>query len=258
MVVAREYGDLWNFGFCLGALDGKHIMIRKPACSGSQFFNYKHFFPIVLLAVVDAQYRFLFCDVGSQGRCSDAGVFAESDLNVALQDNILNIPDKSKLPGTDIMFPYCLIADEAFPLREYLLKPYPQRNLTKAQRIFNYRISRARRCVENAFGIMANRFRVFLSAICLRPEKVDAIVLASCALHNMLRTVAPNRYTVVTDDNQDGRATPGTAATANANLPQARVSGRRSSTQAAKQYRDVLCDYFSSPQGSVEWQESMI
>ena len=254
--VAHNYGEEWNFGLCLGAIDGKHIMIRKPACSGSMYFNYKHFCSVILLAVCDAHYKFLFCDVGSQGRCSDAGVFAESDLNLALQDNIINIPKENKLPGTDIMFPYCFVADEAFPLREYIMKPYPQRQLNKQQQVYNYRISRARRCIENAFGILANRFRVFLQPICVRPSKVKKIVMACCCLHNMLRTVAPNSYTVVTDDNVDtGAARPGTPV---GNLPPARVSGRRTSTQAAKNYRDILCAYFNSEEGKVDWQENMI
>ena len=263
MRIADEYLELWEFPNCLGSLDGKHIMIRKPSCSGSKFFNYKHFCSIILLALVDANYKFLFCDVGSQGRCSDAGVFLESDLNIALEHNILNIPHQNKLPGTNVDFPYCLISDEAFPLREYILKPYPQRNLTKKQRIYNYRICRARRCVENAFGIMANRFRVLLNHICVKPSKVDAIVLACCSMHNMLRTLKPSTYTVPDDtvdhdDLANSIDAPGSSQASVTNLPQARVSGRRSSTQTAKQNRDLLCDYFNSPVGAVPWQNDMI
>lgn len=263
MRIADEYLELWEFPNCLGSLDGKHIAIRKPSCSGSKFFNYKHFCSIILLALVDANYKFLFCDVGSQGRCSDAGVFAESELNVALEQNILNIPGEQNLPGTNVKFPFCVISDEAFPLREYILKPYPHRNQTRNQRIYNYRICRARRCVENAFGIMANRFRVLLNPICVRPSKVDAIVLACCSLHNMLRTIKPNTYTVpevsVGEDDvatsTDGNDTSQGSACI---LPQARVSGRRTSTQTAKQNRDILCDYFNSAIGAVPWQDEMI
>ena len=263
MTIANEFKEVWNLPQCLGALGGKHISIRKPACSGSKFFNYKHFFSIILLAVCDAQYRFLFCDIGSQGRCSDAGVFAESELNVALQQNLLNIPEEQELPGTDIKFPFFLVADEAFPLREYLMKPYPQRKLSKEKRICNYRISRARRCVENAFGIMANRFRVLLNPICLKPDKVDGIVLACCALHNMLRTVVPTRYTALDDETCEGlppsnRSATTASTSTSQRLTPARVSGRRSSTQAAKELRDTLCDYLNSDAGSVAWQHNMI
>ena len=74
------------------------------------------------------------------------------------------------------------------------MKPYPQQHLSREKRIFNYRLSRARRVVENALGILANRFRVFLTTINLSPENVEKIVVASCALHNYLRTNTGARY----------------------------------------------------------------
>ena len=251
VAVAKEFYDLWNFPLCLGALDGKHIAIRKPTGSGSKFYNYKHFCSVILLAVCDANYKFLFIDIGSQGQCSDGGVFRESDLKEAIERNLLNIPDNDNLPGTNTKFPYCLIADEGFPLRDYLMKPFPHRKLPKPQKIYNYRVSRARRCVESGFGIMANRFRVFLNPICLSPTKVDCIVQACCSLHNMLRTIAPTRYTVV-DDNTNVLAQPSGAI-----MQPARVSSRRSASQSAKRYRDILCDYFNGI-GAVEWQDKMI
>ena len=163
----------------IGALDGKHVKIRQPACSGSKFFNYKHSFSIVLLVLADANYKFLFVDVRSQGRCSDGGIFHESDLKKALDSNAVNIPEPQPLTGRTEPFPFVVLADDAFPLKFNLMKPFPQRNLTREQRIFNYRLSRSRRCIENAFGIMSNRFRVMLNPICLPPAKVDFTVLAA-------------------------------------------------------------------------------
>lgn len=133
------------------------------------------------------------------------------------------------------------------------MKPYPHRNLTAEQRRYNYRLSRARRCVENAFGILANRFRVLLNPICLAPDKVDKVVLAACALHNMLRTISPNKYVCPPEDvfyagKKSGKVTPN-------RLAKAVVTSRRSATQSAKQYRDHLCQYFSGPEGAVSWQD---
>ncbi|KAL1277301.1 hypothetical protein QQF64_023974 [Cirrhinus molitorella] len=78
------------------------------------------------------------------------------------------------------------VGDEAYPLRTDLMKPYPFRQLDHSQRVYNYHLSRARRVVENAFGILANRFRVFRSTILLHPDSVTKTTLASVCLHNFL------------------------------------------------------------------------
>ncbi len=77
----------------------------------------------------------------------------------ALEENRLHLPEPDALPGTQTAVPYMVIADDAFPLKTNLQKPYPHRNLSQEKRIYNYRLSRARRVSENAFGILANRFR---------------------------------------------------------------------------------------------------
>ena len=66
-------------------MDGKHIAIRKSAQSGSYYYNYKRTFSVVLLAVVDADYKFLFVDIGTNGKASDGGVFKNSVLSTALE-----------------------------------------------------------------------------------------------------------------------------------------------------------------------------
>ena len=132
------------------------MLIKPPSNSGSYYFNYKHSFSVVLLAVVDADYKFLYIDVGCNGRISDGGVFRNSTLSTALEQNTLNIPPPKPLPGKTQPIPYMIVADDAFPLKEYIQKPYSQIGLTIEKRIFNYRLSRARRIVENAFGILVN------------------------------------------------------------------------------------------------------
>uniref|UniRef100_A0A3P9HJ23 DDE Tnp4 domain-containing protein n=1 Tax=Oryzias latipes TaxID=8090 RepID=A0A3P9HJ23_ORYLA len=121
---ARRFHERWNFPNCLGAMDGKHIFIQTPANSGSLYFNYKGTFSVVLLAVVDADYRFLVVDVGSYGSNSDGGIFANSVLGKALRDGTLNVPPPSELPGAPELgkVNHVIVADEAFPLKPYLLR----------------------------------------------------------------------------------------------------------------------------------------
>ena len=83
------------------------------------------------------------------------------------------------------------------------MKPFPHLSLEVDKRVYNYRLSRARRVVENAFGILANRFRIFLTPIALPPVTVEQIVLETCSLHNMLRTEIGPAYFVALADRED-------------------------------------------------------
>ncbi|KAJ8981185.1 hypothetical protein NQ317_014829 [Molorchus minor] len=96
------------------------------------------------------------------------------------------MPKDEVLPQTDVYAPYVLVGDEAYPLKRYLLKPYPRQNLTDEQRIFNYRLSRARRCVECAFGILVAKWRCLKTELQVNPEHVDIIVQCVCLLHNIV------------------------------------------------------------------------
>lgn len=113
--ITRGFSSKWQFPHCLGAIDGKHIFIQPPAKSGSLFYNYKSRFSITLMTVVDANYRFIYASAGTQGRVSDARVFAHSDLREAMNTGTLNFPPVDTLPGTDIVMPYVLVGDEASP-----------------------------------------------------------------------------------------------------------------------------------------------
>ena len=58
--VAKEFEEKWQFSNCAGAINGKHVPLINSFNSGSTYFNYKSFFSIVLLALVDADYKFLY------------------------------------------------------------------------------------------------------------------------------------------------------------------------------------------------------
>lgn len=159
---AEDFEIMWNFPNCIGALDGKRILLEAPANSGSLFYDYKQQFSLVLLAVVDARYKFTYIDVGANGRQSDAGVYNKSTISDALERNTLNIPGPRKLPNSNLLTPFVVVADDAFALKTYMLKPYAGKVSDDIpSRIFNYRLNRARRIVENAFGILSSKWRVY-------------------------------------------------------------------------------------------------
>ncbi|KAB0804600.1 hypothetical protein PPYR_01570, partial [Photinus pyralis] len=192
----------WNFPLCLGSIDRKYINFRAPRSAGSYFYNYKGDHSIVLLAVADANYKFLYVDVGVNGRVSDGGVYSESSLKLAIDRGKLNLPTDECLPDQDIPIPYTFIADDAFPLSKRIMKPFNNRGLTNDKRILNYRLSRARRVVENAFGILANRFRILLNTINLSPDKVELITLTCCVLHNFLLSKNPKYKKIAINNNK--------------------------------------------------------
>nr|CAH7732410.1 unnamed protein product [Callosobruchus chinensis] len=200
--IADDFMQKWNFPNCVGAIDGKHVNLKAPANSGSLNFNYKHSHSIVLLGLADANYQFTYINVGSAGRNSDGGVYVNSRLSKALESRRRPVPY------------VVMVADDAFALKPYMLKPLAFKNQGVAERIFNYRLSRARRITENVFGIVPARFRVLRRNIELSEQKATQIVCAVCVLHNFIMSrkqsalaYAPNGTFDV--DNEDGTITPG-------------------------------------------------
>ncbi|KAJ8913272.1 hypothetical protein NQ315_012890 [Exocentrus adspersus] len=157
LMISKEFQTKWDIPNTIGVLDGKHIVFRAPRAAGSKYYNYyKQTNSIVLLALVDAK---------------DGGVFRQSTLSRAIAQNYLNIPENKSLPGRQKPVPCVILGDAAFPLSEHILKPNSLRNITREERIFNYRLSRGRMIIECTFGMLANRFRVFLTTINLSAEK---------------------------------------------------------------------------------------
>ena len=77
-----------------------------------------------------------------------------------------------------------ILGDEAYTLLSYLMGPYPRKQLTKSRRLFNYRLSKGRRVVESAFGILAGKWRMLNKPIETSPDMADRIVKCICVLHN--------------------------------------------------------------------------
>ena len=251
--VADLFYKRWNFPNCLGAIDGKHCRIRVPPQTGSLFYNYKKFFSIVLMAVVDADYKFLYINTGAQGKTADGGVWntcclgkdldRDHDPGNAGQPKKVPLPAPRPFPGDDQPMPFAFLCDDAFALSSYMQKPFAHRQLTRAERIYNYRLSRARRVVENAFGIMANRWRVLLTTMCLKPDRAEKVVNACCSLHNWLRVKKPT-YTnrlIDREDPQTRQMIPGQWH-GDVALRSLETMRSRNAKQAAKSQRQYTCE----------------
>lgn len=232
--IVHEFGIRHQFWNTVGSLDGKHIAITKPDNSGSLYYNYKGFFSIVLLALVNAKKEFIMVDVGMNGRISDGGVMFYSKFGEFFQEGKLNLPSPAPLPNTTDLFPYVFVADEAFALHNNLLKPYSQRLLNAPRQIFNERLSRARVVVENAFGILSSRFRVFQKPINLQPPKATVVTLASCYLHNFLAK-ENQLYLSSNDRGRDAES-----------LLALQSTLQRNSSTVAKAVRDKFCHYYNN------------
>ena len=190
---------------------------------------------------------------------SDAQIYNASELKECLEDGTIGFPEQGPMPNDDQDMPYFLLGDDAFGLRTYLMKPYSLRGMTKEQAITNYRISRGRRVVENAFGILAQRWQILLSTMMQGPDIVREITETCICLHNLMRerfAMLQNGQVDAEDDQHN--IIPGQwRATANMHEVD-NVVGPNRDTIAAKKQREYLKLYYNSPAGSVPWQERMI
>ena len=192
-------------------------------------------------------------DIGAAGRASDAGVYGQSTLKKAVASKSLDLPGPTllqEIPGFRVH--YQIVGDYAFTMSKNLMKPYPQHTLEVEKRIVNYRLSRARRVVENTFGILTHRWKVFLTTTEMCPDKLTYV-----SLHNYL--VERNKPTYASADdleNADHKISNSTWRN------DARLCGLQSSLhhnppRNAKEQCKMLTTYFNST-GSVPWQGNMI
>lgn len=238
--ISEQFYKNTHFPNIIGAIDGKHIRIIQPQMTGSEFFNYKKFFSVVLMAWVDADYQFVYIDVGANGAAGDSSVFNNSNMGIKLRQNLLNIPKDRTLPNDPEgkPMPFCLVADEAFGLSRHILRPFGKKTLTPMKKIYNRRQTTARRMVECTFGILANKWRIFHRPIDVSIDFCDTIIKSCCLLHNFVRK-------------RDGINFTDTAYECPLQSVNIEPHDR---TISAVNIRNYFATYFTSPQGSVPWQ----
>jgi hypothetical protein len=258
--IARDYFLKWNLPNCVGSIDGKHIAIMCPPNTGSVNFNYKKYFSIVLLAVCDANYNFIHVDIGSPGSASDGGILRDSYIGQMLYNNRLSLPDPEVLPNTpcdSTKFNFYIVGDEAFPLRTNLMRPFSRNNLDiGTHKVFNYRLSRARRVIENCFGILAARWRILHTKIKTEQNKAENIVKACVVLHNYVQKTT--EYTNGRNDFRPANDEDPNTVIDMGNLEDWYIRSNRNAGNEAFTMRENLATYLTSPAGSVHWQEARV
>ncbi|KAJ8966799.1 hypothetical protein NQ314_003295 [Rhamnusium bicolor] len=136
--IAQGFETKWNFPHCVGAIDGKHIIIEAPPKNGSKYYNYKNSHSIALLAVAD------------------------SDLWLEKKD--LTLPDSSPLVYSQFIFPYVFVGDEAFALSNYMMRPYPRSIIESAFGILSGRWRIFRRPINAS---VSTTIKITQATICL-------------------------------------------------------------------------------------------
>ena len=318
--IAKDFENIWNLPHRIGAIDGKHVSIKSPLNSGSLSYNYRGFFNMILMAIRNARYIFCIVDIGSFGSNNDSQMFRNSHMGKTFFNDEMSLPVAECLEDSPTFgkVPYFLVGDEAVPLQSWLLRPYSGQGIPKEQRIFNYKLSRARRVIENALDILAARWRVFMQPIqstvplqswlhrpysgqgipkeqrifnyklsrarrvienaldilaarwrvFMQPiqstvEKTDRIVKAKIWLHNFLRQTNSAGYCptgFVDSYDETGTIKEGewrrligdkNGATLLQNIPSVRESRP---TTSALEVRNIMKSYVNSIEGSVPWQ----
>lgn len=150
----------------------------------------------------------------------------------------LHIPAPKPLPGNKNATPFVFVADEAFSISNNVMCPYSGKHLSVQQRIFNYRLSRARRYVECAFGMLANKWRILHRAMNVQYEFATDIIKACCVLHNFVL----NRDGVKIFDDSDLQ------------MLQSPTTNESSMSPHPHLIRNIFCNYFSSDVGALSWQ----
>lgn len=183
--VVNGFRVKYGFPQCLGAIDGTHIPVTPPASYKDDFRNRKGWHSVNAQCVVDHELMFLDVFVGWPGRSHDARVFRNSPLYLRHEEGCPMFPQRPRIvEGREI--PLVLLGDPAYPLQDWLMKPYRAgANMTAEQRRFNYCLSRSRMVVERAFGRLKGRWRVLMKTMETNISRAPSIFLACCVLHNI-------------------------------------------------------------------------
>ena len=230
--IINDYEQRWGFPMFAGAIDGTHIPIVAPSECHAEYVNRKGYHSIIMQAVVDCKYLYRDVVIGWPGSVHDARVFSNSSIFKKGNEGKLFPDDLTvELQGVE-MSPF-IVADPAYPLLPWVLKGFQRNdNQPRRERVFNYRLSRARMTVENTFGRWKGRFIRFRKCVDMEVPALVNVVLASCILHNICE-IQNNDFLPQWEEPE--RAEEAVVGIDNVNIVEA----------DAHDIREALADYFS-------------
>ncbi|CAG7830709.1 unnamed protein product [Allacma fusca] len=191
------------------------------------------------LLMCDANYKFILTNCGASGSGSDGGIFRRSEIGKRVLNHTLDLPAPGRIDGINTLMPYCFVGDEAFPLLKNLMRPYPGDKLDISKRVFNYRLSRARRIIENTFGILVARWQLLKDNFIKSQQKLKRLYM-------------PAGF-VDTEDHFTGEIVPGIWRSMVNCTQELSRQGSNNYQKEASGVREEFKDFFNG-QGSVPWQ----
>ena len=209
----------------------------------------------------------MLVEVGENGVSDIGEVLEKSALGRGLEDGGLHLPS----PPDDGL-QYVLLGDGSFPLKNRLMRPYPERGMTGANRhkrqVYNCRLSRARRAVKVALGVLVTKWRIFQQVINADSQTIDAIVKGTTVLHNFLRrrdAMSTDSLSYISPDDVDveygDQLQTDTCSTESEAAGALQCSGELDSDDAPRDaiaVRERFVDYFVSPEGALSQQDQAL